>query len=243
MKILYSNFYYRQIVGLLTKICYTACSLNSSSEKLNKFLSSFRPLKYKKGEVILRGGETPQGICFVKSGFVKLSSISSDGDELTLVIYKEGEFFPVVWSFFGGTRGSIYSFETLTQAEIAKVPRQIFLDFISANQDVFMDITKHIITRFQSALRRMEFLTFGNAKAKIVSMILILGKDFGFLKAKGIEIQIPLTHKDIANLAGLTRETVSIELKKLSRRGYLAYDSKVIVIKNKRALEKEAVLS
>jgi len=73
-----------------------------------KYFSQFNIIKYSKGETILRGGDTPQGVYFIKSGFVKLGSIYREGKELTLALYKTGDFFPVVWTFFGGDRGSIY---------------------------------------------------------------------------------------------------------------------------------------
>lgn len=192
--------------------------------------------------MILRGGDIPQGVYFIKKGYVKLTSFSEDGKELTLVLYKPGEFFPVVWTFFG-TAGSIYSLGAITECEILRSPRELFLGFISANQDVFLEVTKNIINRFQVALRRMEYLTFGNASAKLASILLICGKGFGMEKGNEIEVQIPLTHKDIANLVGVTRETVSLELKKFDRKGIIGYNDKLLVIKNKAELEKAAILS
>lgn len=208
-----------------------------------KFFSQFNTAKYSKGETILRAGDLPQGVYFVKKGFVKLSSVSKEGKELTLVLYKEGDFFPVVWTFFGGDRGSVYSFEAITDTEILRSPRETFIEYVTSHGDLFMDATKDIITRFRSSLQRMEFLTFGNAAAKLSSILLICAKDFGVYKeGKGLEIQIPLTHKDIANLVGVTRETVSLELKKFDRKGYIAYNKKLIIIKDKESLEKKAII-
>jgi len=216
--------------------------IQSETQKLQNFFAKGKPFHYKKGETILRGGDFPQGIYYLKKGFAKLSSISKEGKELTLVLYKSDEFFPVVWTFFG-QRASIYSFETLTECDIARMPREVFLEFLTQNPDVFMDIVKHIITRFQVALRRMQYLTFGNASAKLASILLICGKDYGTEKNNEIEIQIPLTHKDIANLVGVTRETVSLELKKFEKMRLIGYNSRYIVIRDEKALEKEAILS
>ncbi len=207
-----------------------------------KFFSQFRVTKYAKGETILRAGDTPQGVYFIKKGFVKLNSTSKEGKELTLVLYKEGDFFPVVWAFFGGEKGSIYSFETLTDTEILRSPREVFMDLVMSKPDVFLDITKDMITRFRSSLRRMEFLAFGNSSAKLASILLILARDLGVYKSIGTEIQVPLTHKDIANLVGVTRKTVSLELKKFDRKGYIGYSKKLIVIKDKEILEKKAII-
>ena len=205
------------------------------------FFSQFNTFKYAKGETILRNGDVPQGVYFVKSGYVKLNSLSKDGKELTLVIYKKDDFFPVVWTFLGN-KPSIYSFEAITPTEILRAPRENFLEYIDSHKDILANVIGEILSRFQTALRRMEFLTFGNASAKLASILLICGKDFGIEKGNEIEIQIPLTHKDIANLVGVTRETVSLELKRFNRRGFIAYNKKLIIIKDKEGLEKKAIL-
>ena len=204
------------------------------------FFSQFNTFKYAKGETILRNGDVPQGVYFVKSGYVKLNSLSKDGKELTLVIYKKDDFFPVVWTFLG-TKPSIYSFEAITPTEILRAPREKFLEYINSHKDILANVIGEILSRFQTALRRMEFLTFGNASGKLASILLICGKDFGIEKSDGIEIQIPLTHKDIANLVGVTRETVSLELKRFDRKGFIAYNRKLIIIKDRASLEKKAI--
>lgn len=216
--------------------------MDPTQDKLKNFFLQFNALNYKKGEVMLRAGDLPQGIYYLKKGFAKLTSVSQEGKELTLVVYRAGDFFPVVWTFFG-KRASIYSLATLTECQVIRAQREIFMDFIMNNTDVLLEVTKHIITRFQVALRRMEYLTFGKASAKVASILLICGRDFGRQINGQIEIQIPLTHKDVANLVGVTRETVSVELKKFDRRGLIDYNQKLIIIKNKEGLEKEAILT
>ena len=201
----------------------------------------FKPALYKKGETILRAGDFPQGVLFLKKGYVRLFSVSEDGKELTLVIYKPGEFFPVVWTFFGG-KPSVYYFEALTACELIKVQREKFLGFITRDVDVFTYVAKHIITRFQIALQRMEYLAFGNSSSKLASILLICAKEYGKEGSLEPEIDIPLTHKDIANLVGVTRETISIELKKFERKGLVGRHGRHIVIKNKRQLAREAIL-
>lgn len=216
--------------------------IRSETQKLQDFFARRKGFRYKKGETILRSGDLPQGALFLKSGYARLESISKEGKELTLVIYRPGEFFPVVWIFFG-QKPSIYDLEALTDCEVVRVMREEFLDFMKQNPDVLLDVTRHIITRFQLALKRMTYLTFGNSASKLASVLLICGKEYGVKKGDNIEIQIPLTHKDISNLVGVTRETVSVELKKFDRQGLIEYNKKLIILKNLNALEKKAILS
>ncbi len=208
-------------------------------QKLDQFFSQYKLRYYKKGETFLRAGDIPQGIFFLKKGYARLYSLSSAGKELTLVIYKPGEFFPVVFTFTA--KPSIYYFETLSEVEMQRAPRENFASFIRENPDVFDEVNLHIIERFQIALRRMEYLTFGNANSRLASILLICARYFGVRSDhKEIKIPIPFTHKDIANLVGVARETVSIELKKFIDRGLIEKKGKRLVIKNRKALEKEA---
>ena len=121
--------------------------------------------------------------------------------------------------------------------------RESFVEFLAQNNDVFLEVNEHILERFQVALKRMQYLTFGNSTSKLASILLICGRDFGEKRGDKIEIQIPLTHKDIADLVGVTRETVSVELKKMEKRGLVAYNQKMIVINDIKSLESEAILS
>ena len=210
-------------------------------QKLYKFFSQFRQLYYRKGETFLRAGDTPVGIFYIKKGFVRLYSLSSAGKELTLVLYKPGDFFPVVWTFT--SQPSAYYFETLCDCEIIKAPKDKFINFVEENKGVLYEIIDHILQRFQVALRRMESLTFGNASARLASVLLIYASRFGVKQENtGIVIPIPLTHKDIANLVGVARETVSIELKKFINKGIIQKTGRFLAVKDKKALEKQVDL-
>jgi len=213
----------------------------NTGDSLTSFFSQFRTFHYKKDEIILRPGDMPQGVYFVHLGYVRLYSFSKEGKELTLVIYKKGDFFPVVWAF-RGQEPSIYYFEALSDVTILRAPRESFVEFIEKNNNAFMEVNNHILERFQTALKRMQYLAFGNSKSKLASILLICGRDFGVEKNGEIEIQIPFTHKDISNLMGVTRETVSVELKQFQNSGLIRYNEKHIVLKHTKGLEEEAIL-
>lgn len=215
----------------------------TSQEKLENFFASFPELSYKKKQTILHAGDFPQGVYFLKKGYVRLFSINEDGKELTLVIYKVGGIFPVVWAFFG-KNPSIYHFEALSPAVLHRAPREEFIKFLTDNPDVLYEVTKGIIRRFVLSLRRMEYLTFGAVSARLASILLIYAKELGKENSRGeLEIQLPLTHEELSNLVGVARETVSIEIKKFERERLIVHRNRLIVIKNKKGLEDKAILS
>lgn len=209
-------------------------------QKLNSFFSRFKKYHYEKGETILRAGDNPQGVYFVDKGYIRDYSVSKDGEELTLIIFKPGDFFPISW-VFNNSPNSHY-FEAMTAVELWRCSKEDFLIFVKANPEIFVELTGHIVLRLGGIMQRMEYLAFGNAYEKVASILLILSERFGKKEGENIVIQVPLVHRDIAELLGITRETASIELKKLENKKIIAHHSKFIIVKDQNKLKKESLL-
>lgn len=212
----------------------------SVTDKLNGFFSKLKKHHYKKGEIILRGGDSPQGVYFIDKGYVKDYSISKEGEELTLIIFKSEDFFPMQWVF--NNKPNTHYFEAMSAVELWRCPKEEFINFIEANPEIFFELTSHILTRMGGIMQRMEYLAFGNAYEKVASILMICAERFGKKEGEEIIIQVSLTHRDIANLLGLTRETASIEIKKLERKNLIAYRGRHLVVKDVSGLKKESIL-
>lgn len=210
----------------------------NTAEKLESFFSQYRRLTYKRRQVILRADDTPAGVFYIFKGYARLYSISETGQELTLIILKPQDIFPMRWAIAG--EPNVYYCEAITPVEVAKAPREIFLDFAQSNPDILYELLNKVLIRLGGILERMEYSFFGNAYQKVASILVICAERFGVEKGKKILIRVPLTHKDIANLIGLTRETTSLELKKLENSGICAKEGRFIAVKNIDKLKNEA---
>lgn len=184
--------------------------------------------------MILRGGDTPQGVYFINKGYIKDYSISKEGEELTLIIFKPEDFFPIRWVF--NDKPNQHYFEAMTIVELRRCSKEDFIAFIKTNPEVFLELTKHIVLRLGGMMQRMEYLAFGNAYEKVSSIIMICAERFGEKNGEEISIPMPLTHKDLAMLVGMTRETVSIEVKKLEKKGIIDYKKHLIIVKDIKKL-------
>lgn len=210
------------------------------AQKLESFLSQFKLLSYKKRDIILRPDDIVLGIFCIKKGYVRVYSLSRDGEELTLIIFKPGDFFPLHWVL--NNTPNIYTLEAMTSVEVWRVPKEQFVFFVKDHPDVLLELTRRILIRLGGLLDRMEHLVFGNAYEKVASILVILAQRFGKLEGNAIVIPILLTHKDIAALIGITRETVSTEIKKLENDGYIEYKGRFIVVKSPARLQKESAV-
>ncbi len=208
--------------------------------KLNSFFKQFKTIQYRKKAMILSSNDTTSSVFYVKSGYIRVYRISEDGEELTLTILKPGDFFPLTYGF--STNKTNYYVEALTQLEIWKAPQETFLEFVKSEPEVYYELTTQLMVRFNGVLTRMEYLIFSNAYTKVASTLLMCAKGLGEENDGKVIVKVPLTHKDIATMIGITRETTSLEMKKLERKGLVVRNGKYIVITDQKLLEKETLL-
>lgn len=203
-------------------------------------ISKFPTRSYKKRRSLVNPGDNLRIIYYLKKGYVRLYSVSGEGKELTLIIYKPGEFFPLIAAIL--SNAIPYWIETMTHAEIVSIPVPVFNSFFEDDPKTLLNMSKELVGRLARMLQRMEYLAFGNADEKIASMILILAERFGEKKGDQILMNLPLTHKDIANLVGITREKTSSVISHFMKKGFIKYHGKHISIKNRTGLMKESLI-
>lgn len=210
----------------------------SIASQLKRFFSRY-PLKtYRKQERLVRPEEIVPGIFFIKSGFVRQSAISREGKELTLNIFK-----PESLLFFVLTlenRKSGYSYEAMTHTQAYCAPFDETENFLLDRPQFMLKLLRRVGYGISTFNDRMESLAFSNAQGKLASTLLILAQRFGVKDNGLIQIPLPLTHSDIANLVGLTRETTSIEMKILEKKMVIARKKKQIRILNMPEVQRMA---
>lgn len=206
--------------------------------KLENFFSKYKKVSFKKGETILRAQDEPRGVLYLKKGYTRLYSLSKNAQELTLIIFKPEDFFPLMWAINGTPH--TYYMDAMTAVEVYQTPREEFLKFIKQDSELLFEINSRILTRFGGLLTRMEHAMFGNAYSKVASIIVIVAERHGIQEKRGILIQLPFTHQDFAKLLGIARETVSIEMKKMQKKGLIEYRGRNLVVKDIRKLTEES---
>lgn len=207
------------------------------AKKIDSYFTQFKHQVYKKGEILIRADDKPAGIFYLKKGIVKEYAISKKGDELVVNIFKPISFFPMSWAI--NNTANMYYFEAVTKVEVWRAPKENALEFIKKNPDVLYDLLKRVYIGIDGLLMRMAYLMSGNAYARIITEFIIHAKRFGE-KGKGEEVVITNTsEQDVANRAGITRETVSRELKILKEKGLITFKKGVFTIPDLKKLEME----
>lgn len=204
------------------------------AKKLEEFFIRYKHQEYKKGEILLRADDEPQGVFYLIKGVVRQYAISKEGIELTINIYKPLSFFPLLWVM--NNRKVRYYYQALSSVSCYIAPKDDFEQFIKTEHDVAYDLLKRIYKGLEGYFMRMEFLLSGDAYARTITPILIHALRFGHDRNS---IEVYLTQNQIASQAGLTRETVTREVKKLQDRGIVGYKGKALVVYDLTRLEEE----
>lgn len=200
-------------------------------QKLDEFIQRYPLRKFDKDQILLVQDERPRDIFYVKSGFIKGYDINVDGIEQHIWLGAKGDIIPYEWLFSAVDSTPLF-YSAFTYLEVYVVNRKELIDFFSSNPDVLLHVAHDLASKLSELTEKLTATEKPKASEKIVYMLSILAKRFGDENEAGdkTQITVPLTQQDIANLLGLTRETVATELKKLKDKGYVYYDKWQFVV-------------
>ncbi len=159
----------------------------------------------------------------IKEGVVKTYNLTSEGEEKPISFDIEGELIPVAW-MFSKVSYAQYFYEAFTDCDLYCVPRDEYMAFLKQNPDWLFEVFDYFVTRYLNYQMRINALEQSKASSKVLHTIHFFALRFGKdVKANTVKINLPLTQQDLANFMGLTRETTSVELKKLQEQGIISY--------------------
>ena len=199
-----------------------------------KFFHQYPKQTFPAKKTILTASQDPINIYYLANGFVRQIVNSASGDELTIHIYTPGSYFPM--SNVLNQQSNRYIFQTITDATVYLIPKKDIEIFLRQNPDQLWGLTQRLSAGLEGLSQRIELLTVSNAEQRVASAIAFFAKHLGEENNTGLELTIRLTHREIAAMAGLSRERTSLELEKLSKLRILSTEKKYISILNYKKL-------
>jgi CRP/FNR family transcriptional regulator len=167
----------------------------------------------------------------IVSGYVKSYSINDGGLELTINVFKPYSFFPITETLAKKT--NTYYFEAVTDVVLQKAPTQKVHEFVKSDPEILFDLVRRVSVGLEGFMLRTQYLVRSNSTQKVASTFVLLARRFGETdKDQKVKILLPQTHADIANLAGVSRETASIEVKKLVDEGLVSVEKQVYTVED-----------
>ena len=192
---------------------------------------------YPQGAILFVEGQAPRGVYLICSGRVKLSTTSRDGKTLILRIAQPGE----VLGLHATVSGKPYELtgETLQPCQLDFIRRDDFLRFLQNHVDACLNAAQHLSQNCQSAYEMIRSLGLSHSVSEKMARLLLEWSSDGEKTRDGaIRIKVSLTHEEMAQLIGTSRETVTRVLSEFRQKKLAQLQGSTLMILNKPALQK-----
>jgi len=209
------------------------CQLSPAAlEDFNAVRSS---ATYPAGAVLFLEKQDSRGVFVLCGGEVKLSISSSSGKTLILRIAKAGEILGLMATMSG--RPYEVTAETLHPCQVAFIHRDDFLHFIAKHHEVCKGIVNQLNSLYCGACEQLRTVGLSaSAPEKLARLLLEWSPETKDAKQQ-LPVKMPLTHEEIAEFIGTTRETVTRTLSNFKSRQLVALHGSTLMISNRPALE------
>jgi len=196
--------------------------------------------QYARGEAIFKEGQQGDGLYFLTDGVAKLSKDYSVGKEATLTLLGPWDVFGDL--VFGQTTYQHARAEALTTCLVRKVPKVFVERAVKARPEVALKAAAHLMRLQQTQYGEMVgCLLPYKVETKLANLLLMLARRFGGEEEGKLVIRLRLTHEELAAMILSTRESVSLTMSILRRRGTLTREGGRIVILDPTSLVEATV--
>jgi CRP-like cAMP-binding protein len=218
------------------KRCNLFESLTPAQQQRLEGRASLRAFKAR--ETIYFPTEPGQSVLVLAKGRVKIQTVTPDGKESILAFIEEGELFGELAIVDNEPRNEFAV--AAEPSRVVAIPRDDMLWLMGQRSDVMLSVTKLLGWRRRRIENRLRNILFRSNRERIVALLLELLETHGDSKGNVWEIRLQLSHQELSNLIGATRESVTLTLGQLQREKLILVRRRQIMILDRRRLTAEA---
>ena len=191
---------------------------------------------YPKGSLLFVEGEEPRGIFILCSGRAKLTTSSTEGKTLIVKIAEPGEVLGASATILG--KPYEVSAETIEPSQLNFVKRDDFLKYLNTHSEACLHTAQQLSEKYHSAQREIRSLGLSQTTSeKLARLLLDWCNRGGEQTTKGIRLKVLLTHEEIAQMIGTTRETVTRLLSDFKKKKIIDVKGSSLFVISKPQLE------
>jgi CRP/FNR family transcriptional regulator, anaerobic regulatory protein len=206
-----------------------------SPEDMEEIDKGTRHAKIRKHTIIQTPEMVRDGLFFVKEGALRLYIVNSEGKQFTVGILGKGSTFGEIDSFSLGTHG-VY-IETIDDTLLCSMSGEQFEKFLSTRPHIMKRVMRILSDQLNEKNEMLEKLALGTVREKLLFLLLNLSAEFGVLEDGYHRIDLPLTHQEIGNMIGATRESVTAAINELAKEELIQTGRKTISVHRERVKE------
>jgi len=190
--------------------------ISVDTKSLDKLKTYSTFIKFDKGDFVFQAGSIKNNFYILVSGRVKLYRVSPLGKEVTQWFCFPGEAFGL--SELQANKKTIYA-QCSEPSEVISISLTYFKNFLKQHPDIAQQIIEQLSVRLKVAGDTLLNFTSDDVKTRLIKLVDRLNMRFGIKYEKGVLIDVPLTHKEIADMIGACRQSVTTALGELKESG------------------------
>jgi CRP-like cAMP-binding protein len=186
------------------------------------------------GTVVIRQGAAPDGLMVIGRGRARMERIAADGRVVPVGYRGAGELLGE--SCLGHAAAHAENGTAMEELEIARIPLPVVDSVLAEDHELGPAALSLLITRQRETEDRIESLLFRNVEGRLAEFLIKAADRWGVPTPRGTLISAPITHLEIAQSIGSTRETVTLTLGSLRREGLLDVAGRRLIVRDRDAL-------
>ena len=190
---------------------------------------------YPKSAMLFIEGQQPRGVFVLCTGKVKLSTSSKDGKTIITKISDPGDVLGLNATI--SNRPYEVTAEMLEPGQANFIAREAFLHFLREHGEVAVRVAEQLSRNYYTAYEEIRTLGLTSSPSERFAKLLLSWTDANDT-ANGSQVRLTLTHEEIAEMIGTTRETVSRLFSEFKKEQLLQVKGATVTIRNKKALQR-----
>jgi CRP/FNR family transcriptional regulator, cyclic AMP receptor protein len=197
--------------------------------KLRRLAIAMTICTFERRERIYSQREDSKNLYILLGGVAKLSGLNRADQPVLMALVSPGEMFGI--SAVLPVPVHRFYCDAFTDCMVAKIePRQFVEILLGASLNEFQTVMGMLVSGIEDLLTRHSMMLRLAVKDRLLAAFAELGSKFGSTHEKGTLLNLPLTHKDLADLVGATRPIVTLQLKDLERNGAIFREHRRLVL-------------
>lgn len=192
---------------------------------------------YPKGHTLFSAGDLADRIYMIESGYVKIYRIASDGKRVTVGAFrKPGELMGLAETLYHGDRTCFAG--AINDVSAVVVRKNDFEELLREKPDLAIKVAKTLGARMREAEALVHELVCWQVPGRLALMLIKMSELVGVNSDQGIKIDLRLTHEEMANMIGTSRQTVTSTLNNFKQEKSISMEGRDIYIIDRKKLAK-----
>ncbi len=188
-------------------------------EELHRIRKNVVIRSFSKNEVILHEENSNDFMYIILEGEAKVVQTTDAGKDIIITVHQSGDFFGELSLIDGKTApAAVFATKNSVTAIISK---KDFYSLLLSQDKILKNLLQILCSRLRESMKKIQLLNFSNAAQRVKMLFLLLAESYGGKTAAGTVLNIRLIHQNIADMTGLTRETVTRILDKWRKEGLI----------------------